>query len=95
MSPGYAEMRAALRADGILIDGGDGSARFARDHAFRSPSAAATMVAGSNRNGPKVWRDDQVSPWRPFARKSRRCRGPVEAVPKVPAREWARRFTAG
>lgn len=59
MSPGYASMRAQLRLDGVLVDGGDGTARFARDHAFQSPSAGATMLTGSNRNGPKVWRDGQ------------------------------------
>jgi hypothetical protein len=58
MSSGYAVARTRMREDGTLVATGQGALRLTRDYIFKSPSAAATVIAGSNRRGPAVWKDD-------------------------------------
>lgn len=52
----YTGLRAKLEQDGTLVPSSDGSSmRFARNHVFASPSAAAAIVAGRSANGRKEW----------------------------------------
>lgn len=57
----YRTLRLQLEDDGTLtpMDGGE-SFQFTRDYVFRSPSAAAAMVAGRNANGRMEWQDRQT-----------------------------------
>jgi hypothetical protein len=50
------QRRARLQEDGILIERG-GVLVFTEDHAFGSPSAAATTVLGRSSNGWTAWKD--------------------------------------
>ncbi len=54
----YVELRRQLVVDGVLVLGGN-VFKFSRDHLLGSPSAAASVVSGSNRNGREVWKDDK------------------------------------
>lgn len=55
-SHSYTGLRAKLEQDGTLVPSSDGSSmRFARNHVFASPSAAAAIVAGRSANGRKEW----------------------------------------
>lgn len=56
MAQGWRDRRDELIADGSIIVVGTNT-RFTRDVLFSSPSAAATIVAGGNRNGRDVWKD--------------------------------------
>jgi hypothetical protein len=58
----YAEQRSRLAADGGLELGSD---RFlvTRHLMFQSPSAAASVMAGSNTNGRRAWRDSHGRSW--------------------------------
>ena len=52
----YTGLRSKLEQDGTLVPTPDGSAmRFARNHVFASPSAAAAIVAGRSANGRTEW----------------------------------------
>jgi hypothetical protein len=53
--PGYRQLHSALLADGSLIIDDGGLARFSRDVAFSSPSAAAAVVTGRAANGRTAW----------------------------------------
>ena len=54
---GYKELREQLEADGKLVPSRDPDfLEFVEDVPFQSPSAAASVVAGANRNGRAVWR---------------------------------------
>jgi hypothetical protein len=60
-SPGlqdnYRRQRTTLVEQGVLVSAeGELTLKFSRDLEFTSPSAAATMVAGSNRNGRESWK---------------------------------------
>jgi len=57
----YRRKRQELLDDGTLALDGD-RLIFTTDHAFTSPSAAATIVAGSNTNGRTAWRTDDGTP---------------------------------
>ncbi len=56
LSQGYAELRRQLLKTGRLVDDGAGFLVFREDVLFSSTSAAASVVAGSNLNGPITWR---------------------------------------
>lgn len=62
----YAEQRARLAADGGFELGSD---RFVvtRHLLFQSPSAAASVMAGSNTNGRRAWRDSHGRTWADLA----------------------------
>ncbi|NJK31678.1 MAG: DUF4357 domain-containing protein [Deltaproteobacteria bacterium] len=53
--PYYVTLRDQLIAEAILVDSG-AFLSFANNHVFASPSAAASIVAGSIRNGRRDWR---------------------------------------
>jgi hypothetical protein len=42
--------------EGILVDAGD-HVRLTKSHLFDSPSAAASVLSGGNKNGRIEWRD--------------------------------------
>lgn len=54
-SPSYEKLQADLLARGIIEVTRGGSLAFARDAKFKSVSAAASVVAGTNLNGRKKW----------------------------------------
>jgi hypothetical protein len=56
LADGYRDLRHKLRQDGVLAEGGDGLLRFTLDYPFDSPSAAASMVTGTNVNGRVTWK---------------------------------------
>ena len=56
MSAGYLRLREQLRGDGTLVEEA-GQIRLTRNYSFDSPSAAAMIIVGSNRNGPATWKD--------------------------------------
>ena len=56
LSESYRDLRATLKKDGVLQASGDGLVMFSQDFAFESPSAAASMVTGSNINGRVAWK---------------------------------------
>ena len=58
LSPGWKRLREALIEGGDLEHIGD-QIRFTRDLVFKSPSAAASIVCGGNRNGRETWRNAQ------------------------------------
>jgi uncharacterized protein DUF4357 len=65
-TPGWAaNMRRSLVDAGVLVpaDGG-ASLRLARDHVFRSPSAAAAVLLGRSAAGPLEWKDASGRPLR-------------------------------
>lgn len=51
---GYAGQFEALCQQGVLVEQ-NGKRRFMRDHAFKSPSAAAAVVSGRSANGRTSW----------------------------------------
>jgi Domain of unknown function (DUF4357) len=54
---GYTALRQKLEKDGTLVAAESGvSMRFAYDHVFPSPSAAAAVVAGRSANGRNEWK---------------------------------------
>ena len=58
LNPGWSDYRRDLIEDGSIDDKG-AKAMFTKDVLFRSPSAAAAIVAGGNRNGREVWKNAQ------------------------------------
>ena len=53
-----ANLRAALRSDGIVREQGDRLV-FLADHEFSSPSAAAAVIHGGQANGLTAWKDSK------------------------------------
>jgi hypothetical protein len=56
MLPGYAQLRDRLLQEGILVEDGE-HVRLTKGHLFDSPSAAASVLSGGNKNGRTEWRD--------------------------------------
>lgn len=52
---GYEALFKQLVADGVLVPDPSGLLRFVDDYAFKSPSAAAAVVAGRSSNGRTAW----------------------------------------
>ncbi len=61
---GRKELRQELISNGTLTKDGD-RYRFQKDHTFNSPSQAASIVWGSNRNGKEKFGINEVSPLSP------------------------------
>ena len=57
MSPAYKTRRSQLIETGILISQ-ECHRLLTKDTIFTSPSAAASVIAGGNRNGQQSWKDD-------------------------------------
>jgi hypothetical protein len=62
LNPNYKERRTELIEDGGLVLDRD-RLRLTRHIAFTSPSAAASVMLGSNMNGRRVWRNLNGVPW--------------------------------
>jgi hypothetical protein len=56
MLPGYAQLRERLVQEGILREDGD-LLTLEKSYLFDSPSAAASVLSGGNKNGRTEWRD--------------------------------------
>ncbi|HEY2282564.1 MAG TPA: GIY-YIG nuclease family protein [Solirubrobacteraceae bacterium] len=56
MQRGYEQLRDTLLHEGTLVEEGD-HVRLVRSYLFDSPSAAASVMAGGNKNGRTEWRD--------------------------------------
>ena len=54
LQAGYKGLREALKAKSVLVTDGD-RLKFTQDYTFRSSTAAAGVVAGSQRSGPQSW----------------------------------------
>lgn len=59
---GYRTLRNDLEREGILEDHSSEQLRLTRNYIFASPSAAATVMSGSSRNGRKEWKSIDGSP---------------------------------
>lgn len=59
---GYARLRDQLISDGTLAEATPTQFRLARDFRFDSPSAAATVLTGTSRNGRMDWRTADGTP---------------------------------
>ncbi len=55
LQAGYKGLKESLKKNGVLIVEA-GKLKFTQDYSFKSPSAAAGVVAGSQRSGPKSWK---------------------------------------
>ncbi|NQD89672.1 GIY-YIG nuclease family protein [Paenarthrobacter sp. CM16] len=55
-TPGYSKLHEVLVSDGVLVPNGSNLA-FSKDYVFKSPSAAAAVVAGRATNGRVTWKD--------------------------------------
>jgi hypothetical protein len=53
---GYRTLKDDLKKKGVLVVE-DGHLEFSQDYSFKSSSAGAAVVAGSQRSGPKSWRN--------------------------------------
>lgn len=58
MMRGYEQLRERLIAERVLAAQGDDQYRLAKDYVFDSPSAAASVLSGGNKNGRTEWRDE-------------------------------------
>jgi hypothetical protein len=56
MIPGYEQLRDRLLQEGILVEDGE-NVKLTKSHLFDSPSAAASVLSGGNKNGRTEWRD--------------------------------------
>ena len=56
MLPGYEQLRDRLIQEGVLVEDGD-HVRLTKSYLFDSPSAAASVLSGGNKNGRTEWRD--------------------------------------
>jgi len=56
LAEGYRDLQQKLREDGVLAADPGGLLRFTIDYPFDSPSAAASMVTGTNVNGRITWK---------------------------------------
>jgi hypothetical protein len=65
ISGGYGKLRGQLVQEGILqqVEGRPAFLRFTEDYAFRSPSAAASVVSGASVNGRKTWLTTSGQPY--------------------------------
>jgi len=54
LQAGYKALKADLKAKSVLVAAGE-RLKFAQDYIFKSSSAAAGVVAGSQRSGPQSW----------------------------------------
>jgi hypothetical protein len=59
LDKGYAQLRADLQSQGVLVPEPGGHLRLTKSYRFDSPSAAASVLAGGNRNGRTAWRDQK------------------------------------
>lgn len=57
---GYLELKETLKKTGVLKEDGR-FLRFTQDYVFKTPTPAACVVCGSQRSGPKTWRDKSTS----------------------------------
>ena len=57
LNPGWKDRRDELLANGTLVVEGT-TIRFTQDVLFPSPSTAAAVVCGGNRNGREVWKSE-------------------------------------
>jgi hypothetical protein len=55
---GYTQLRARLQAQGVLAPDDTGRLRLTKSYRFDSPSAAASVLSGGNRNGRTAWKDE-------------------------------------
>jgi hypothetical protein len=55
---GYRNLKDDLKKKGVLVSD-NGKLKFAKDYTFKSSSAAAAVVAGSQRSGPKSWKNNE------------------------------------
>jgi hypothetical protein len=53
---GYKNLKDDLKKKGVLVADG-AQLKFVKDYSFKSSSAAAAVVAGSQRSGPKSWKN--------------------------------------
>lgn len=58
LSKGYASLRDELIDTGVLVETDGGKLVFTSDCSFKSPSAAAAIIAGGPRSGPENWKDE-------------------------------------
>lgn len=58
MTSTYEELRNRLLSEGVLVPEGTEQLRLTKNYLFASPSAAATVLTGGNKNGRDVWRDE-------------------------------------
>ncbi|HWY89981.1 MAG TPA: GIY-YIG nuclease family protein [Solirubrobacteraceae bacterium] len=56
MMPSYEQLRDRLVQEGILLENGE-HVTLTKSHLFDSPSAAASVLSGGNKNGRIEWRD--------------------------------------
>jgi hypothetical protein len=56
MITGYEQLRDRLLQEGILVEDGE-NVKLTKSHLFDSPSAAASVLSGGNKNGRTEWRD--------------------------------------
>ena len=56
LRPAIRELRQKLVDDGVFVKDGD-IYSFTREYQFKSPSAAACVIAGNPRSGMDAWRD--------------------------------------
>ncbi len=71
--PGYRRGWEKLKQDGVLTEQ-EAFLLFSRDFEFSSSSTAASIIAGHNKTGPLVWKDERgvtLSQRRSEERKSR------------------------
>ena len=66
--PNWLKMKERLVADGVLVDEGQ-LYRFAKDHEFRSPSAAGAIVLSTSVNGRRNLKDSNGIPFDTYYRK--------------------------
>lgn len=52
----YSDLYHELRRSGVITEAPDGSLRFSKSYAFRSPSAASSVAMGRSSNGLKEWK---------------------------------------
>jgi hypothetical protein len=55
---GYKNLKDDLKKRGVLV-ADNGQLKFVKDYSFKSSSAAAAVVAGSQRSGPKSWKNNE------------------------------------
>lgn len=58
MMRGYQQLRERLVQEGVLAPEADDQYRLTKDYVFDSPSAAASVLSGGNKNGRTEWRHE-------------------------------------
>ncbi len=56
LQAGYKALKDSLKKNGVLLED-NGKHKFTQDYTFKSASAAVSVVAGSQRSGPKSWKN--------------------------------------